>query len=75
MSAAEQQEEAMMTQNFDDFKRPFLHMDTQEIAALAEFIRDDSLKQTIQYGVGMHHAGLEESDRKIVEELFVKKKI
>jgi len=23
----------------------------------------------------MHHAGLEESDRKIVEDLFVKKKI
>lgn len=50
-------------------------MDPEEISALSEYIRDDNLKQTIQYGVGMHHAGLEESDRKIVEDLFVKKKI
>jgi len=50
-------------------------MDPEEISALSEHIRDENLKQTIQYGVGMHHAGLEESDRKIVEELFVTKKI
>ena len=50
-------------------------MDTEEISLLAEFIKDDNLKHTIQFGVGMHHAGLEESDRKIVEDLFVKKKI
>ena len=74
MSAADQQEKAA-TGEWSDFKKPFLHMDSEEISALAEHIRDDNLKQTIQYGVGMHHAGLEESDRKIVEDLFVKKKI
>lgn len=50
-------------------------MDAEEISVISEYIRDENLKHTIQFGVGMHHAGLEESDRKIVEDLFVKKKI
>jgi activating signal cointegrator complex subunit 3 len=50
-------------------------MDAEEISILSEFIKDESLKHTIQFGVGMHHAGLEESDRKLVEDLFSKKKI
>ena len=50
-------------------------MDAEEIAALSEFITDDNLKHTVQYGVGMHHAGLAVRDREIVEELFVKRKI
>ena len=58
-----------------EFRKPFLHMDHEEIAQISEFIKDENLKHTIQFGVGMHHAGLTESDRKIVEELFVKKKI
>lgn len=58
-----------------DFKKPFLHMGSEEISMLSEYIKDENLRHTIQFGVGMHHAGLEESDRKIVEDLFVKKKI
>lgn len=58
-----------------DFKKPFLHMDAEEISVISEYIKDENLRHTIQFGVGMHHAGLEESDRKIVEDLFVKKKI
>ena len=50
-------------------------MDAEEIAAYSEFIKDENLRHTIQYGVGMHHAGLEEGDRRKVEALFVKKKI
>ena len=60
--------------NFD-FRKPFLHMDAQEISVLSEYIKDENLRHTIQFGVGMHHAGLEEGDRKLVEDLFVKKKI
>ena len=41
-------------------------MDPEEIHQISEYIKDENLK---------HHAGLTESDRKIVEELFVKKKI
>lgn len=58
-----------------EFRKPFLHMDPEEIHQISEFIKDENLRHTIQFGVGMHHAGLTESDRKIVEELFVKKKI
>ena len=77
LSAADQQEKIAQNggDGFLDFKKPFLHMDTEEISMLSEYIKDDNLKHTIQFGVGMHHAGLEESDRKIVEDLFVKKKI
>ena len=38
-------------------------------------IRDSNLKLTLAFGIGMHHAGLHERDRKTVEELFVNCKI
>jgi len=38
-------------------------------------IKDQHLKLTLAFGIGMHHAGLVERDRKIVEELFVNRKI
>lgn len=79
MCAADQQEHAVDRRGFSggvvEFRKPFLHMDPEEIAQISEFIKDENLRHTIQFGVGMHHAGLTESDRKIVEELFVKKKI
>jgi len=50
-------------------------MNQEEIHAISEFIKDENLRHTIQFGVGMHHAGLAESDRKICEDLFVQKKI
>jgi activating signal cointegrator complex subunit 3 len=79
MCAADQQEHAVDRRGYSggvvEFRKPFLHMDPEEIAQISEFIKDENLRHTIQFGVGMHHAGLTESDRKIVEELFVKKKI
>ena len=79
MCAADQQENAVDRRGYSggmvEFRKPFLHMDPEEIAQISEFIKDENLRHTIQFGVGMHHAGLTESDRKIVEELFVKKKI
>ena len=58
--------------NGDAFSRPFLHGEIHDIAMT---INDENLKHTIQFGIGMHHAGLSENDRQIVEELFVTKKI
>ena len=72
---ASDQQEAAKDAGMLEFKKPYLHMDSEEIAQISEFIKDENLKHTIQFGVGMHHAGLTESDRKIVEELFVSKKI
>ncbi|CAG2200391.1 ASCC3 [Mytilus edulis] len=38
-------------------------------------IKDTNLKLTLAFGIGIHHAGLQERDRKVVEELFVNQKI
>ena len=34
-----------------------------------------NLRLTLPFGIGMHHAGLTERDRRTVEELFVNQKI
>ena len=33
-------------------------------------VRDPNLKFTLSFGIGLHHAGLVERDRSIVEDLF-----
>lgn len=38
-------------------------------------IRDENLRLCLSFGVGLHHAGLVERDRRVVEELFVNQKI
>ena len=38
-------------------------------------IKETNLKLTLAFGIGLHHAGLHERDRKTVEELFVNQKI
>lgn len=38
-------------------------------------LQDEHLKHTLQFGIGMHHAGLNNKDRTIVEKLFVEQKI
>ena len=46
-----------------------------QIDDLISTIRDQTLKLTLSFGIGLHHAGLHERDRKITEELFVNQKI
>ena len=53
----------------------WLHMDEGEMERLALTIKDQNLKLTLAFGIGMHHAGLVEKDRQVVEELFVNQKI
>ena len=38
-------------------------------------MRDPNLKHMLNFGIGMHHAGLNPMDRKVVEELYLEKKI
>lgn len=38
-------------------------------------VSDPNLRFTLAFGIGLHHAGLHERDRKVVEELFVNQKI
>jgi activating signal cointegrator complex subunit 3 len=49
------------------------NLNNEELEAVQYEIDDENLKSTIQFGIGMHHAGLTESDRKLVENLFVNK--
>jgi activating signal cointegrator complex subunit 3 len=53
----------------------FLRMDRREMSALIANVRDSSLKTTLDFGIGLHHAGLHERDRCLVEELFANQKI
>ena len=58
-----------------DNPKEWLHFDEAEMERLATTIKDQNLKLTLAFGIGMHHAGLVERDRKTVEELFVNQKI
>ena len=54
--------------------RCFLRMPDDEIDQILPMIKDASLRHTLQFGVGLHHAGLAEDDRAVVERLFVRGK-
>lgn len=56
--------------------RQWLKMSENEILDIIDHdISDETLKHTLEYGVGVHHAGLLEKDRMIVEDLFLNQKI
>ncbi|XP_041352458.1 activating signal cointegrator 1 complex subunit 3-like [Gigantopelta aegis] len=55
--------------------KQWLHMEEMEMENLIVGIKDTNLKLTLAFGIGIHHAGLVERDRKSVEELFVNQKI
>jgi activating signal cointegrator complex subunit 3 len=50
-------------------------MTEEELAVVLNEIQDSTLKQTLSFGIGMHHAGLVTSDRQVMEHLFVENKI
>jgi activating signal cointegrator complex subunit 3 len=55
----------------DDKTKSFLNCGEDFIESMAENIRDESLRHTITFGVGLHHAGLSTTDRDVVEKLFL----
>ncbi|CAJ0576483.1 unnamed protein product, partial [Mesorhabditis spiculigera] len=55
--------------------RQWLKMSMDELEALMQTVRDENLKLTLPFGIGMHHAGLQPHERALVEQLFVDKKI
>ncbi|XP_053736131.1 activating signal cointegrator 1 complex subunit 3 isoform X2 [Synchiropus splendidus] len=59
----------------EDNPKQWLHQDEREIEDIIATVRDSNLKLTLAFGIGMHHAGLHDRDRKTVEELFVNCKI
>eukprot|EP00850_Spirogloea_muscicola_P003370 SM000013S26539 [mRNA] locus=s13:882491:898189:- [translate_table: standard] len=59
----------------DERPRQFLSLTEEEIAMVVAQATDATLKHTLQFGVGLHHAGLNTKDRSLVEELFTNCKI
>ncbi|XP_054714411.1 activating signal cointegrator 1 complex subunit 3-like [Uloborus diversus] len=59
----------------EDDPQQWVHMSEREMQSVIQLIRDQNLKLTIAFGIGLHHAGLHERDRKLVEELFLHQKI
>lgn len=56
--------------------RRFLHFDNEEdLEATLSAVKDTALKEALSFGIGLHHAGLVESDRTLSEQLFAANKI
>lgn len=55
--------------------KQWLKCPQDDIDALASTIHDSDLRHFLNFGIGLHHAGLHEHDRKVVEELFLNQKI
>lgn len=54
----------------EDNPRRFLKMGDDELQSILADVKDDTLKLSLQFGMGLHHAGLVESDRQISHKLF-----
>jgi antiviral helicase SLH1 len=59
----------------EDNPRRFLHMSEDDLSLNLSRVKDDALREALQFGIGLHHAGLVESDRQLSEELFANNKI
>ncbi|KAJ1661153.1 putative steryl acetyl hydrolase mug81 [Dispira simplex] len=56
--------------------RQFLRLDDgDELDTVLAQVSDPHLKLTLGFGIGLHHAGLPDSDRRLIEELFLHCKI
>ncbi|ESL11076.1 RNA helicase [Trypanosoma rangeli SC58] len=53
----------------------FVRMDVEEVNALTNRVSDPYVKHCMQFGVGIHHAGLLEGDRTEVENAFFSGKL
>lgn len=59
----------------EDNPRRFVRMSEEDLALNLARVKDDALREALSFGIGLHHAGLVESDRQLAEELFGNNKI
>lgn len=59
----------------DEHPRQFLSMPEDDLQMVLSQVTDQNLRHTLQFGIGLHHAGLNDKDRSLVEELFFNNKI
>ncbi|BES93589.1 activating signal cointegrator 1 complex subunit [Nesidiocoris tenuis] len=55
--------------------KQWMHLSEENMDQIIGSIKDTNLRLTLAFGIGLHHAGLQERDRKTVEELFLNQKI
>lgn len=56
--------------------RRFAHFESDDDLDLTlAAVKDDALREALGFGIGLHHAGLVESDRNLAEQLFASNKI
>ncbi|KAK3686849.1 putative steryl acetyl hydrolase mug81 [Vermiconidia calcicola] len=59
----------------EDNPRRFVKMSEEDLALNLSRVKDEALREALSFGIGLHHAGLVESDRQLAEELFANNKI
>ena len=59
----------------EDNPRRFVHMSEDDLVVNLSRVKDEALREALSFGIGLHHAGLVESDRQLAEELFASNKI
>ncbi|KAJ5943789.1 hypothetical protein N7516_003957 [Penicillium verrucosum] len=59
----------------EDNPRRFVRMSEDDLELNLTRVKDDALREALNFGIGLHHAGLVESDRQLAEELFANNKI
>ncbi|RAH78973.1 DEAD/DEAH box helicase [Aspergillus japonicus CBS 114.51] len=59
----------------EDNPRRFVRMSEEDLQLNLTRVKDDALREALSFGIGLHHAGLVESDRQLAEELFANNKI
>ncbi|TKA59242.1 hypothetical protein B0A49_13373 [Cryomyces minteri] len=59
----------------EDNPRRFMRMSEEDLALNLSRVKDEALREALSFGIGLHHAGLVESDRQLSEELFANNKI
>ncbi|OCK96303.1 Sec63-domain-containing protein [Cenococcum geophilum 1.58] len=59
----------------EDNPRRFVRMPEDDLALNLSRVKDEALREALSFGIGLHHAGLVESDRQLAEELFSNNKI
>ena len=59
----------------EDNPRRFVHMSEEDLQLNLSRVKDEALREALSFGIGLHHAGLVESDRQLAEELFANNKI
>ena len=55
----------------DQNPRAFLGCDEASAESIASTVKDSALRHTLEFGIGLHHAGLSSRDREIVEQMFL----